>query len=245
MTNIVGKLSSSTGVGITGTLYVVLPGLLISDLTIPDTVYTPVEDSFTVTAGVVDIEVPESETYEVAYNFRFVDSIGTELINIDAIVPNVGTVEFASLLPTGITNRNLDDGALRVARLLASNPTLSQRIKQPAIFSKTLDAVSAETKFYMPKPFPGALLAKSLTVLGISGYEAWDFYLGVVNSAGGESIFPVETVITTSGGGRQRLHMAYGISNAENIFGLFMVAAPQAGAGTLTATMSVAYSDIT
>ncbi|MCW5317945.1 hypothetical protein GTQ43_30505 [Nostoc sp. KVJ3] len=137
MTQILGTLKDSAGNGITGKLIVVLAGTLIDDATNPDTIYLPQSYTFTITAGALDITLPQSETSRITYNFQFF-KIATDgsliepaLINFNALVPNVSPVQFASLAPTGITNDVLDTGALRVARLISTTPALAQSIGGP------------------------------------------------------------------------------------------------------------------
>ncbi|MDZ8259446.1 hypothetical protein [Nostoc sp. ChiQUE01b] len=137
MTQIVGTLNDSAGNGITGKLIVVLAGSLIDDTTSPDTIYLPQSYTFTITAGALDITLPQSETSRITYNFQFFKTntdgslIEPALNNFNALVPNLSPVQFASLTPTGITNDVLDTGALRTARLIASTPALAQSIGGP------------------------------------------------------------------------------------------------------------------
>ncbi|MFN6486304.1 MULTISPECIES: hypothetical protein [unclassified Nostoc] len=137
MTQIVGTLKDSAGNGITGKLIVVLAGTLIDEATSPDTIYLPQSYTFSITAGAVDITLPQSETSRITYNFQFFKTatdgslIEPALINFNALVPNVSPVQFASLVPTGLVNDVLDTGALRVARLISSTPALAQSIGGP------------------------------------------------------------------------------------------------------------------
>nr|WP_322686603.1 hypothetical protein [Nostoc sp. DedQUE07]MDZ8133224.1 hypothetical protein [Nostoc sp. DedQUE07] len=137
MTQIVGTLKDSAGNGITGKLIVVLAGTLIDEATSPDTIYLPQSYTFTITAGAVDITLPQSETSRITYNFQFFKTatdgslIEPALINFNALVPNLSPVQFATLFPTGLVNDVLDTGALRVARLISSTPALAQSIGGP------------------------------------------------------------------------------------------------------------------
>ncbi|MEH2094007.1 hypothetical protein [Nostoc sp.] len=137
MTQIVGTLKDSAGNSITGKLIVVLAGTLIDDATSPDTIYLPQSYTFSITAGAIDITLPQSETSRITYNFQFFKTntdgslIEPALINFNAIVPNFSPVQFASLTPTGITNDVMDTGALRVARLISTTPALAQSIGGP------------------------------------------------------------------------------------------------------------------
>ena len=245
MTNILGTIAGSTGDLLTGTLTVTLARAITTDSTDPDTLYTTKPKVFAIAAGEVDIDLPETETYQVTYNFTFLETDAEEpLFSINAIVPNVGTTQFATFFPTGITDRNLDTGALRVARLLGRDPSLSQLIKQPAIFSERVVLQETEFKAFVGKPFTGAVLVKTLTVLGISGYELWDFNLGILNSSGNEEVLTPATTSTVTENGRRRILRTYDVSRAASVMGLFMVATPQSGASDLTATISIAFTEV-
>lgn len=137
MTQIVGTLKDSAANPITGKLIVTLAGSLIDDTTSPDTIYLPQSYTFTITAGALDITLPQSETSRITYNFQFFKTntdgslIEPALINFDALVPNLSPVQFASLAPTGLVNDVMDTGALRVARIIATTPALAQSIGGP------------------------------------------------------------------------------------------------------------------
>lgn len=243
-TKILGTIANSAGTPLDGVLSVFLPNIVTDDTTTPDTVYTTVAETFTITSGVVDIDLPETQTQETPYRFVFTETgEDNPLFSIDAIAPNVATVQFASLFPTGTTNRNLDTSALRVGRLIALDPVLSQLIKQPAIFSVTAAGITTTQTYFMPKPFSGGIIARSLTVLGISGYALWDFSLGVLNSSGNEEILTIGTTATVTQNGRRRIHQTYDISRASSVMGLFIRATPQSGAAALTGTFSAAYTE--
>lgn len=245
MTNIVGTITNSAGTPVSGVLTAALTRTVIDDSTDPDTVRTIKPELFTITSGALDIELPESATYQTTYRFVFVEDGETDaLFDFFKIVPNVGTVQFSSFLPTGISDRNLDTSAERVSRLLATDDTLSQLVKQPAVFSESINGETTAVKFYLPKPFDDAILIRSLTVLGISGYEDWDFDLGVLNSSGNEEVLGVSTTTTATENGRRRIHQRYDIYRAASVMGLYMEATPQAGAGSLTATLSVSYTEV-
>ncbi len=245
MPNILGIISNSTGTPLNGVLSVLLPSVVINDSTTPDTIYTPVAEPFTITSGVLNINIPETQTSETPYRFSFLQTGKTvPLFVIDAIAPNVATVQFASFFPTGITSRNLDTSALRVGRLIATDPTLSQLVKQPAIFSVPVVGVTTVQTLFVAKPFEGSILARSLTVLGISGYANWTFDLGVLNSSGNEELLTVGTTTTTTQNGRRRIHQTYNISRAASVMGLFIKATPGIGATALTATFSASFTEI-
>jgi len=245
MPQINGLITNSTGATLGGTLNVTLPSIATTDTTTPDTVYTPVTASFAITEGVVNISIPETETMGIAYRFSFTPTDDTApLFEFDAIVPIAGPVEFATLIPTGITNRTLDTGALRVARLLAADPNLSQLIKQPAVFSSEFVGITTTTTRFVGKPFAGAILARSLTILGVSGYANWTFALGVLNSSGNEEVLTPVTSSQVIENGRLRRFQTYDISRAASVMGLFLRATPAGGAAALNATLSIAYSEV-
>ena len=245
MPNIVGTITNSTGTPLDGVLNVSLPAVVTDDSTTPDTVRTTVFEEFTITAGQVDIDLPETQTQEVPYRFTFLPTGANEnLFSIDAIVENVATIQFASFFPTGITNRTLDTSALRVSRLIATDTNLSQLVKQPSVFNAVAEGITSEKTWYLPKPFEGAVRVRSLTTLGISGFEDWDYQLGLINSSGNDEILSVSTMNTNTENGRRRIHQAYDISRAASILGLFIRVTPQSGAGSLTATMIASYTEI-
>ncbi|MDZ7922518.1 MAG: hypothetical protein U5M23_00345 [Marinagarivorans sp.] len=247
MTQLIGRITNSTGTLLNGVFSAQLQAFNSTDTTTPDTLYTLNPGTFPVTAGALSAEIPSTEELQIAYKFSFVETGKTEpLFAINAIMPNAGPVNLPTLFPSGITNRNLDTGALRVAKVLGADPELSQLIKQPATFSVVADNLSAATPktWYLPKPFTGAILTKTLTVLGLSGYDNWSFVAGVVNSAGNEADFTGGTTATTNGNGRRRILKTYNETRAASVMGLYIKAAPLAGAANLNATLSVSYLEI-
>ena len=245
MTNLVGTITNSTGTPLAGVLTVALPAIVTDDSTAPDTIYTTVPQTFTIASGIVDIDVPESETQGVPYKFTFRQTgVDEDLFSIRAIVPNVAVTEFAPFFPTGITDRTLDTSALRVGRIIANDPTLSQLVKQPAVFTVQAAGITTAQTYFVPKPFEGSIIARSLTILGISGYTNWQFDLGVLNSSGNEEVLTVGTTSTVTQSGRRRIHQTYNISRAASVMGLFITATPLAGSTALNATFSASYTEI-
>jgi hypothetical protein len=165
MTQILGTLVDAGGSPITGKLLVSLPGSMVEVSTTPDTIYLPYSANFTITAGVVNINLQESETKKITYNFQFFKTdtggglIEPALLNFNALVPNLSPVQFASLLPTGIVNDVIDTGAIRVANIIANTPTLAQSIGgpfprgeySPLITYKYRDLVSYLGRTYISK----------------------------------------------------------------------------------------------
>lgn len=137
MSQILGTLLDSAGNPLTGKLRVSLTGTLVNDIDNPDSIFLSKPYLFTITSGVLDIDLQESETSKVTYRFEFFktdgegDLIEPALLDFYALVPNVSPVQFATLLPTGMVNDVLDTGALRVARIIASNPNLASNIGGP------------------------------------------------------------------------------------------------------------------
>jgi hypothetical protein len=134
MTNIVGNI----GFTFTGRLGIKLNGVLVDDSTTPDTVYLPnIERFFNITAGVItSASFPETETKNVSvhlsiYNIDDEDPpeiITPALWEFDAIIPNVSSVEFSVLTPSGVVNNQLDTSALRIAKIIANDPSLAAKV---------------------------------------------------------------------------------------------------------------------
>ena len=244
MTQIVGTITDSVGGVLSGVLTVTLSKTSVSDTTTPDTIYTTRAATFAIASGVLDIQVPESETYQLSYLFSFLATGDTEpLFEFYKVVPNVGSVEFSSFFPTGISSADLDTSLLRIARLMGRSPSLSQLIKQPAILNILVEGETTEVKRFVGKPFPGAVLVESLTILGLSGYENWDFDVGILNSSGNEEILIPGSTATSTNNGRRRIYQSYEENRAASIMGFFIVASPQGGASAFTGTLSLAFTE--
>ncbi|BAY64993.1 hypothetical protein NIES22_50940 [Calothrix brevissima NIES-22] len=137
MSQILGTLLDSGGNPITGKLRVTLSGNLIEVSANPDSIYLTQPSVFTITNGVVDINLDESETKKITYRFEFFKADGEgnliepALLDFYALVPNSTPVQLANLVPTGMVNDVLDTGALRIAQLIASDTNLSANIGGP------------------------------------------------------------------------------------------------------------------
>lgn len=137
MSQILGTLLDSGGNPLSGKLRVTLTGNVIEVSPNPDAIYIPEPSLITITNGVIDITLEETETKKVTYRFEFfkvdVDDnlIEPALLDFYALVPNVSPVQFASLVPTGMVNDLLDTGALRIARIIADDPNLASSIGGP------------------------------------------------------------------------------------------------------------------
>lgn len=245
MTQIIGTIANSVGDPLDGILAFSLPAVITTDTTNPDTIYTPKTKEFAIVGGAVAIEVPETETAETAYRIVFTeDQASAPLFDLFGIVPKVGPLNLANLFPTGITNRNLDTGALRVSRLIATDVNLSQLVKQPATASLFLSAETVERKLYLPRPFSGGVLLRSISVLALSGVDDWIFGLGVVNGSGAEEVLTSISEISVTQGGRTHIIKTYAESRTSSILGFFLSATPGVGAGQLTASLSISYTEL-
>ncbi|MFS0515156.1 hypothetical protein ACEYW6_10585 [Nostoc sp. UIC 10607] len=195
MSQIVGTLVDSASNPLTGKLVVVLAGSLIDDTTTPDTIYLPQSYTFDITAGALDIDLQESETSRITYNFQFFKTdtegelIEPALINFDALVPNISPVQFASLVPTGLVNDVLDTGALRVARIISTTPALAQNIGgpfprgeySPTTTYKYRDLVSYLSRTYISKdlnPITGVLPTNTASWMNIPVEPSGSLILG-------------------------------------------------------------------
>ncbi|MBD2449417.1 hypothetical protein H6G76_20080 [Nostoc sp. FACHB-152] len=138
MTIVKGIIADSAGTPLSGNLIVTLAGAVFNKSTTPNTVYIPEPRSFTITNGVVNINLPESETSKVSYKFEFFVTAGgitsttqAAPFPFNAVVPNIAGVELDDLAPTGMVSDVLDTGVLRLARLISSDPTYSSAIGGP------------------------------------------------------------------------------------------------------------------
>jgi hypothetical protein len=134
MTTIQGLITDSAGTLLDGRLDVLLDNYFGSDVSNPDTVLTRKKHEFVITGGAIAIDLLESESVRISYWFQFYPRTNTitpatyavePLLDFHAIVPiSAAPYEFASLLPTGITNDSLSTGAVRVARAIFERPDL-------------------------------------------------------------------------------------------------------------------------
>lgn len=166
MTQILGTLTDSAGTPLSGELEITLDAPLIDASTTPDTILLPRSKVIAISAGAIALNLPQSETSNLTYHFRFntfaeviefyfqngdsytgpthqhsdsqwytgnshtsdslllsryVQRIPTQIFDFHTIIPNQSSVEFASLLPTGISTDVLDTSIRRLAQLLTSN----------------------------------------------------------------------------------------------------------------------------
>lgn len=120
LVNITGTLTDSVGNVIEATIDVTLDTFRAST----GTAFMPINYQFTVTAGVIDIDVPSSEQ---SYTW-IITSGGIQLLSFRAGVPDQPTLDFNDLLPTGYTPQTIDTGLIRLADFLVNDPTRLAKI---------------------------------------------------------------------------------------------------------------------
>lgn len=137
MPQILGTILDSGGSPLTGKLRVTLSGTMVDTSPDPDIITVVEPKLFTITSGVLNINLQESETKKITYRFEFfkVDGDGNliepALLDFYALVPNSTPVPIGSLIPTGMVNDVLDTRALRIAQIIAADPNLSANIGGP------------------------------------------------------------------------------------------------------------------
>ena len=163
---ITGTIKDSGGSVQSGTLRLVLDSAIVNESTSPNSTHIPISRDYTITSGVINIDVPESATDNTTYRIQFIKSATllsyffedgdsytgpkhyhsdnnwytgaahtsasvllyeqsetreTVYLDFRTIIPNVPTVEFSALLPTGITTDKLDTSLRRLAEILTQN----------------------------------------------------------------------------------------------------------------------------
>lgn len=245
MTQILGTLTDSVGNVLSGTLTFQLPITVPDDSTNPDTIYTTIPYTFDITNGVVDVEVPPTDEPGVAYKINFTATGETvSTLSFNAAVPNVASVDLSLLINTGLTTTTLDTGAYRVARNIASRPILSELFKQPSIATLELIAESSQTIYRIPKPFPGAIKVKSLSVFSTDGFADWTHNVGAIQSDGTDLDLTEESSTDNTAGGRYYELNTYSDTLSPSVMGLYIKSSPQTGADPITATISISFIEI-
>jgi hypothetical protein len=244
MTNLLGTIKDSAGNVITGTLTVSLPAPIVDDSTTPDSIQTTKEKEFDITAGVIDIDIPQSEDAQISYHFKFVDADGVTRLEFDAIVPDIGEYQFGSLVPTGIVNDVLDSGAFRVAKRIVEDPLLAALVKPNYTATLSLEAANSTRNLYIPKPFSNAILIKEMSVLAVVGYNNWTFQLGVINSSGNEETLTPSNTTTQTIGGKRKITYSYNLQRAGSIMGMFIRCIPGTPIETITAGLLLVFTDV-
>lgn len=145
MTSIIGNLQDS-GLGVfDARLLITLDGLITIETT-PKTLLVPKTRPVEIDDGVIDFSLEETETDGVTYRFELYEVDGSGdlilpvILDFHAIVPNESSVDFADLAPTGFLNSQIDSGAVRISKLIVTNPFFSSGIKN---LSKPAVSVSA------------------------------------------------------------------------------------------------------
>ncbi|AUT00918.1 hypothetical protein CLI64_11185 [Nostoc sp. CENA543] len=138
MTTITGTFSNGAAV-VPGKLVVTLVSGTVKD-TAPKTVYLPKPIEVLCPSGAVPggTNLEETETKNVSYLFEYFPRISTspDVFSEDqlspfpfyAVVPNIASVDLADLAPTGYVSDTLATGALRIARVIAGDPSLASSI---------------------------------------------------------------------------------------------------------------------
>jgi hypothetical protein len=252
MTNLVGTIKDSGGNGITGRLDVALVYSVLDTSTTPDSLYTTRGVSFDIEDGEVDITLLESQTYSTPYNFKFYRQTSADpleydpiaVLDFNAIVPNVGTFEFSSLLPTGISNANLDTSALRVADLITSDAALVTKIRPSKSFVGFISDLSETRKFVHPKPVSGGILVQKLSLVLTAGYADWTFGLGRINSLGVDAaLTPTSTPQDAEINGRYYITQLYNSSQPDTVLGLYLDVQKNAASSSLFGSYVIEYTE--
>lgn len=121
-TTVQGTIANSAGTALSGELTVTLSGVMPHNTS----VLLLKQEVFTITAGVVDISLPPTDTTGQTYHFVFETISGetrTTWLDFYAEVPtSASPVELTSLLPTPVVKDTMDTSLRRLADLLSSDP---------------------------------------------------------------------------------------------------------------------------
>lgn len=224
MTNIVGLIKDSKQTVLNGTLTITLTAPLKDYTTTPDTLFLPVAANYAIVNGVIDLDLQESATSQIPYKFSLevFDVLGNPYVNtFYAIVPNVGTVEWASLIPVGITNVNLDTSAYRVAELMATDENIAPLVKQQTVSTFIMEDIGVTTKKIFPKTTDTGIILLNLNAVITSGAAGWIFRAGVINSLG-QDVILAGTSTTTTVGGRTFYNEVLDVTQPSTIKGVFI-----------------------
>lgn len=243
MTNIVGLIKDSAQTVLTGVLTITLTGPLKDSTTTPDTLFLPVAANYSVVNGIINLNLRESATSQVPYKFSLVvyDVLGNaHTETFYAIVPNVGTVEWASLIPVGITNVNLDTSAYRVAELMANDENIAPLLKQQTVSTFIMDDVGVTTKKVFPMTTDTGLVLLNLNAVITSGAAGWTFRAGVINHLG-QDVVLTGTSITTTAGGRTFYNEVLNIAQPNTIKGVFIEVVKGVSSTNIGGTISLSH----
>ena len=245
MPTITALFTGSTGDPLAGNLFFTLLQAVTDSTTTPDTVRFPVVRVFAIAAdGVVNVSVPESQTFSVPYQIRFEPTVlGFSITEFAAIVPNVGSVEFSVLLPTGITNANLDTGALRVGSLMLSDPILAPLVKRSSTFVAEAIGQTVTRRWFIPKPFPTGALINRLVAFSLSGSANWTFTVGQTLSNGSDAILTVQSFTTNTQAGRIIRTQQYAVSTPASALAFYIEITPGVGSTALNASFALNFTE--
>ena len=135
MTLITGNLRDSGNQPLNGELWVTLDAPLRDNVPNPDATLMPVTRKFSITAGALSIDLSPSAAARISYRFQFFPQSGTAISAVASmdframVPPNAGAIEFADLLPTGITTDTMDTAAIRLAEVLTNTPQYQQALQ--------------------------------------------------------------------------------------------------------------------
>jgi hypothetical protein len=135
MSNLTGLIKDPASNTVSGELTLTLNSPLIRDAITPKSLVLPIVKKFTITNGVVDVDLEESETDGTTYTFDFKVLSGGVLAEesldpfpFTAQIPNAAEVDLIDLIPTGVVNAVLDTSSRRIARTIATTPELAALI---------------------------------------------------------------------------------------------------------------------
>lgn len=137
MTQIVGLIKDSAGYLLSGKLVVKANSQITDSSTSPKSIITTKPFEFTITSGVVDINIKSSDIEQISYNFSFKvlaenpdgQNEYVELFGFNALVPGVASIDFSELLPTDFTVDQLDTGRFSIARIIATNEEFAEAVR--------------------------------------------------------------------------------------------------------------------
>lgn len=142
---ITGTMRGSDGAVTGGTIQVQARTYFADDSSTPDSVIFPTVVTINVSnTGAVNFTLPRTESKQVAYNFKITPTTGSYL-EFDAVIPDAATVELASLIPTQYSTDRAATGALRIAKEMLTNASVSPYIISGLGLPKSSTPPSAPT----------------------------------------------------------------------------------------------------
>jgi hypothetical protein len=146
--NILGTLTDIGVSNIDAKVVVTNYNTFIDSGTSPETIIPKSIKTFTITAGAVNLVLPQTETARVSVRLQFYKRLSTSpdvydtetFLDLYAVIPNVSTYQLSGLLDVGIVNDSLATGARRVARTIFEDSSLV------ALISSSLKTYTQTTK---------------------------------------------------------------------------------------------------